>query len=233
MADPVPDPADPPPVDLVIIGAGPTGLFAAFYAGLRGLSVTLIDSLEVLGGQLTTLYPEKLIYDVAGFPQVLAKDLAARLVQQAMTYRPRVCLGQRVSQIVRLEDSNAYKIVTDKAVHIARAVVISAGVGAFEPKRLSAPEAKRYEGHGLNYFVTDLSAYQDKRVLIVGGGDSAVDWTNMIAPLASDLTVIHRRDKFRAGGKCRTDGTDQGACPDIFRVEGDRRGGARRVGHDL
>src|SRR5829696_8778114 len=185
-------------VDLAIIGGGPTGLFAAFYAGLRQMSVKIIDSLEALGGQLVTLYPEKYIYDVAGFPKVLAKDLAAGLVEQALQYNPTVCLGEQVRDLLFDEDTRLYTVTTDKGEHIARSILIAAGVGAFQAKTLPLPNAKAYEGYGLHYFVKDLSAFKGRRVLIVGGGDSAVDWANMLAPLTREQTLIHRRDQFRA-----------------------------------
>ena len=185
-------------VDLAIIGAGPTGLFASFYAGLRQMSVKLIDSLEILGGQLTTLYPEKYIYDVAGFPKVLAKELANGLIEQALQYNPAVCLGEQVLELLFDEDTRLYTLRTNRAEHVARSVVVAAGVGAFQAKTLPLPNAPSFEGHGLHYFVTDLSAFKGRRVLIVGGGDSAVDWANMLAPLTREQTLIHRRDQFRA-----------------------------------
>ncbi len=125
-------------VDLAIIGGGPTGLFGAFYAGLRGMSVKIIDSLEILGGQLTTLYPEKYIYDVGGFSQILAKDLSQNLVEQAIQYKPAVCLGQRVERLVREGDDGIFRLHTNSSVHPARSILIAAGVGAFEPKTLAA-----------------------------------------------------------------------------------------------
>lgn len=185
-------------VDVAIIGAGPTGLFAAFYAGLRQMSVKLLDSLEILGGQLTTLYPEKYIYDVAGFPKVLAKDLSAGLVEQALQYNPEVCLGEQVRELHFDNGAKIYSLVTPKATHRARSIIVSAGVGAFQPKTLPLANAKSFEGHGLHYFVKDLSRFAGRRVLIVGGGDSAVDWANMLAPIAGRVTLIHRRDQFRA-----------------------------------
>jgi thioredoxin reductase (NADPH) len=190
-----------PPVELVdvaIIGAGPTGLFAAYYAGLRQMSIKLIDSLEILGGQLTTLYPEKYIYDVAGFPKVLAKDLAHNLAEQAMQYHPTVCLGEQVQTLEQDHASRVYTLTTSKQTHRARAIIVSAGVGAFQPKTLSVPNAAAFEGRGLHYFVKELETFRGKKVLIVGGGDSAVDWANMLAPVTAQLTVIHRRDQFRA-----------------------------------
>jgi thioredoxin reductase len=197
-------PASNPPsdaaeiVDVAIIGAGPTGLFAAFYAGLRQMSVKILDSLEILGGQLTTLYPEKYIYDVAGFPKVLSKDLATGLIEQAMQYQPGVCLGEQVQRLDYDEATRIYSLVTPKTAHRARSIIVSAGVGAFQPKTLGLPNAHGFEGRGLHYFVKDLTSFAGKKVLIVGGGDSAVDWANMLAPIAGQLTLIHRRDQFRA-----------------------------------
>jgi thioredoxin reductase (NADPH) len=186
------------PVDLTIIGGGPTGLFAAFYAGLRQMSVTLIDSLDVLGGQLATLYPEKYIYDVAGFPRILAKDLVTNLVEQAMQYHPQTALGEQVRELHFDESNRIYTVQTDKAAHPARSVLIAAGIGAFQPKVLPLASAPDYEGRGLYYFVKDVAAFAGKRLLIVGGGDSAVDWANALSPVAAELTLIHRRDQFRA-----------------------------------
>ena len=185
-------------VDLAIIGAGPTGLFGAFYAGLRRMSVKLIDSLDMLGGQLTTLYPEKYIYDVAGFPKVLAKDLAASLVEQALHYEPTVCLGEQVQTLDYDEAGRFFTVKTSKGAHAARTILIAAGVGAFTAKTLPLPNAVEYEGKGLHYFVKQVEVFRGKRVLIVGGGDSAVDWANTLAPVAAKVTLIHRRDQFRA-----------------------------------
>ena len=184
--------------DLAIIGGGPTGLFAAFYAGLRQMSVTIIDSLESLGGQLVTLYPEKYIYDVAGFPRVLAKDLATNLIEQAMQYHPRACLGEQVATLDFDEQSRRYTIHTSKADRPARAILIAAGVGSFAAKTLPLPNAAQFVGRGLHYFVKSIDVFANQRVLIVGGGDSAVDWANMLAPVAANVTLIHRRDQFRA-----------------------------------
>lgn len=185
-------------VDLAIIGGGPTGLFAAFYAGLRQMSVKIVDSLETLGGQLVTLYPEKYIYDVAGFPKVLAKDLAANLIEQAMQYHPAVCLGEKVATLDFIDAENRYDIRTNTATHAARAILIAAGVGSFVPKTLPLANARDYVGRGLHYFVKSMEPFKGSRVLIVGGGDSAVDWANMLAPVAAKVTLIHRRDQFRA-----------------------------------
>ena len=186
----------PSDVDLAIIGAGPTGLYAAFYAGLRGLSVKLIDSLELLGGQLATLYPEKAIYDVPGFPRVTAKNLVRDLVEQGLAYGATVCLGEQVRQ---LEASPAgHTIVTSRGAHVARSILIAGGAGSFAPRRLPLSGAGAYEGRGLHYFVHHIADFRDRRVLIVGGGDSAVDWANTLAGITRSQTLIHRRDVFRA-----------------------------------
>ena len=185
-------------VDLAIIGAGPTGLFAAFYAGLRQMSIKIIDSLDILGGQLNTLYPEKYIYDVAGFPKILAKDLVTNLAEQALQYSPKVCLGEQVLSLEETEGGKVWKVGTNKHTHLARTIIIAGGLGAFSPKTLPLPNAHEYHDRGLFYFVKELSTFNGKRILIVGGGDSAVDWANMLAPIAAQLTLIHRRDGFRA-----------------------------------
>lgn len=190
--------SDNRPADVAIIGAGPVGLFAAFYAGLRHMSVTLIDSLDALGGQLVTLYPEKYIYDVPGFPKILAKDLARNLIEQAVQYGPSIHLGEQVRDLDFDDDTKTYTIRTNKNAHAARAIVIAAGVGSFQPKALPLSGVERFEGHGLHYFVKELAPFAGKRILIVGGGDSAVDWANALAPRAAQLTLIHRRDQFRA-----------------------------------
>jgi thioredoxin reductase (NADPH) len=184
-------------VDLAIIGGGPVGLFAAFYAGMRRMSANIIDSLEVLGGQLITLYPEKYIYDVAGFPKVLAKDLAANLIEQGLQYGARTSLGEQITALSFDPQSALYTLhgIND---HVARTVIICAGIGSFQPKTLPLPNAERFHHRGLYYAVTHLDDFQRKRVLIVGGGDSAVDWANAISPIASETTLIHRRDGFRA-----------------------------------
>src|SRR5438067_1885371 len=192
--------ANPSPeiVDLLIIGGGPTGLFAAFYAGLRQMSVKIADSLDVLGGQLATLYPEKYIYDAPGFPKVLAKELVSRLVEQAMHARPSLRLGEQAARLDAADDGAGYSVATSGGIHRVRAVLVTAGVGAFQPKKLPLPNAVAYEGRGLYYFVRDIESLRGRRVLVVGGGDSAVDWVNALTGVAEHVTLIHRRDVFRA-----------------------------------
>lgn len=182
--------------DITIIGAGPTGLFAAFYAGMRKARTQIIDSLEEPGGALTAIYPEKYIYDVAGFPKILAKDLVEQMYQQAMRDEPDVRLSEQVLKLEKLEDG-VLELTTNKAVRHSRSVIICGGVGAFEPKRLEAPGVDELTGEGIHYFAKRVEDFRDKKVVIVGGGDSAVDWALTLEPIASKVSVIHR-SKFRA-----------------------------------
>lgn len=186
-----------PAVDVAIIGGGPAGMFAAFYGGMRQMSVSLIESMPQLGGQLAALYPEKYIYDVAGFPKITAQELVNNLKSQMEHFQSRLYLEEKVVRVAKLEE-RLFEIVTDKRVHHARAVIITAGVGAFEPRRLELPEAAQYEKSNLHYFVSDLERYRDQKVLISGGGDSALDWALMLEPIAEEVILVHRRDKFRA-----------------------------------
>ncbi len=184
--------------DITIIGAGPTGLFAAYYAGFRALRTKIIDSQSDLGGQVTALYPDKYIYDVAGFPKILGKDLIRNQVEQAMQYNPTVVLNERVEVLERLPDGN-YRLVTHTGQeHFTRVVLIAAGIGAFTPKKYNRPELDQYEGRGLHFAVRNREDFRDRRVLVVGGGDSALDWALNLLPITRELTLIHRRDQFRA-----------------------------------
>jgi thioredoxin reductase len=183
--------------DITIIGGGPVGLFGAFYAGLRGMRVKIIDSLPELGGQLTALYPEKYVYDMPGFPEVLAKDLAREMIRQAMRFKPTVCLEERAETLTRTDDSWAITTHTGQ-VHYTRTIVICAGAGAFAPRKLNAEGVAAFEGNGVYYGVREKSLFAGKRLLIVGGGDSAVDWALNLYPIAQEVTLIHRRDEFRA-----------------------------------
>jgi thioredoxin reductase len=184
-------------LDIIVIGGGPTGMFAAFYAGMRQASAKLIESMPQLGGQLAALYPEKDIYDVAGFPKVTAQELVNNLLEQMKHFPIDVRLEEKVLKVIKKEE-RLFEIVTDKGSHYSRAVIITGGVGAFEPRRLELPEATRFEKKNLHYFVNDLQAFAGQKVLISGGGDSAVDWALMLEPVAEKVTLIHRRDKFRA-----------------------------------
>ncbi|MGP8125315.1 MAG: NAD(P)/FAD-dependent oxidoreductase [Nitrososphaerales archaeon] len=183
--------------DLTIVGAGPTGLFATFYAGLRQMKTKLIDALEEPGGQVAVLYPEKYIFDAPGFSKILAKDLVKNLVEQALQYNPTLVLGERVTTLQRTD--GVIELGTDRGTkHYSKAVLIAAGVGAFAPNRLEAQGASDYEGKGVYYFVKDKTIFKDKNLLIVGGGDSAVDWALNIKDTAKKITLVHRRDVFRA-----------------------------------
>jgi ferredoxin/flavodoxin---NADP+ reductase len=183
-------------VDLLIIGAGPVGLYAAYYAGFRGLSVAVVDSLPELGGQITAMYPEKDILDVAGFPVVKGKELVAGLVEQAASADPTYLLGRSA---VTLDTSQEGPVVVglDDDTHVqAKAVVITAGIGKFSPRPL--PAAVDWPGPEVAFFVPSFEPYAGKDVVIVGGGDSAFDWAQALEPLASSVTLIHRREAFRA-----------------------------------
>jgi ferredoxin/flavodoxin---NADP+ reductase len=183
--------------DLTVIGGGPTGLFAAFYAGFREMRTKIIETMPELGGQLVTLYPDKCVFDVAGHPGIVARDLAKLLIEQAKRDNPTVCLEEQVQSVER-EEGNVIKLTTNKAEHYTRAVLICAGVGSFSPNKLPAVNAAKFEGRGLYYFVHDKSTLKDKRLLIVGGGDSAIDWALNLQDVAKSITLIHRRDVFRA-----------------------------------
>ncbi|MCR8847620.1 NAD(P)/FAD-dependent oxidoreductase [Rossellomorea sp. SC111] len=183
--------------DITIIGGGPTGLFTAFYGGMRKASVKIIESLPQLGGQLATLYPEKYIYDVAGFPKVKAQDLVNNLKEQMAKFETTICLEQAVEGVEKQADG-MFKLTTDKEVHFSRTIIITAGNGAFQPRRLELEHASGFEGKNLHYFVDNLEHFRDKKVVICGGGDSAVDWALMLEPIAEKVYLVHRRDKFRA-----------------------------------
>lgn len=184
-------------VDVTIIGGGPCGLFASFYAGLRDMSVRIIDSLPELGGQLTALYPEKLVYDMPGFPEVLAKDLAVHLGEQGTQFHPDLVLGVTATQLRQTEEG--FEIEDDKGViYPTRTVIISAGAGAFTPTRIGVERELELEGKGLHYGVKDKSIFKGKKIAIVGGGDSAFDWCLNLLDTADDIYLVHRRDVFRA-----------------------------------
>jgi thioredoxin reductase (NADPH) len=190
----------PPPADhgtdLLIVGAGPTGLFSAYYAGFRGLSVTVLDSLPEPGGQINAMYPEKQIFDIAGFPAVRGRELVDRLLEQAAPYEPYHLLGHRAEVLERTAEGG-FAVTTHQGVRVrARAVLITGGIGTFTPRPL--PAAAAYEGTGLANFVRRPDDYAGRDVVIVGGGDSAFDWALTLHPLAASVTLVHRRDTFRA-----------------------------------
>lgn len=182
--------------DITIIGGGPTGLFAAFYAGMRGASCRIVDSLPELGGQLTALYPEKYIFDVGGFPKVLAKDLVKKLVDQAMQFDPEVLLDDQVRDLE--QHDGHFDLHCAKGSYGTRTVIIAGGKGAFEPMPLRCPGYAKLMHSGIEYAVRDPESFRDKRLVIVGGGDTALDFVLMLKDVAASLTLVHRRDGWRA-----------------------------------
>ncbi|ULP41573.1 NAD(P)/FAD-dependent oxidoreductase [Mycobacterium lentiflavum] len=187
-------------VDILIIGAGPAGLFATYYAGFRGMSVAVMDSLPEPGGQVSAMYPEKHILDIAGFTAIRGRELVERLIEQAAPYDPVYLLSQSAHHLQRHEngESSATFTVTSSTgliVH-ARSIVVTGGIGKFTPRPL--PAAQTYTGEGLAYFVRCLDDYADTDVVIAGGGDSAFDWAHALTPIARSVTLVHRRDTFRA-----------------------------------
>lgn len=184
-------------VDLLIIGAGPVGLYGAYYAGFRGLSVGVVDSLPELGGQITAMYPEKDIFDVAGFPVVKGKDLVEGLVQQAAKASPTYLLDRTAATLESDESAGVVRVgLSDGATVTAKAVIITAGIGKFTPRPL--PAAADWSGDGVAFFVPSFAQYAGKDVVIVGGGDSAFDWAMALESVAKTVTLVHRRDAFRA-----------------------------------
>ncbi|TQR21564.1 NAD(P)/FAD-dependent oxidoreductase [Psychrobacillus vulpis] len=182
--------------DVIIIGGGPTGLFASFYAGLRDLKVKIIDSLPQLGGQLMELYPDKYIYDIGGIPKILAKDLVANLEEQAAYSNPTVCLEESVISFEKLSDH--FVLTTDKTVHYSKTILLTSGIGSFQPRKLNVPGAAEYEGKNLHYKVQDINHFNGSNVLVLGGGDSALDWSLMLENVASNVTICHRKEQFTA-----------------------------------
>ena len=186
--------------DISIIGGGPTGLFAAFYAGMRGATARIIDALPALGGQLMALYPEKYIFDVAGFPKVLAKDLVRDMAAQGLQFGASTHLGEVVTGLRRVEDERGtyFVVETSDNDYSSRTIVIAAGIGAFEARRLGIEGEDQFEERGLYFKVLDPKQFEGKRVLLVGGGDSAFDWAVNLQGIAKSIMLIHRRDGFRA-----------------------------------
>lgn len=189
--------ADDDIYDLTIIGGGPTGLFAAYYAGLRHMRTKIIDALDELGGQLTALYPEKYIYDVAGFPRVIARDLVHSLTAQAMQHHPTICLGETIKDL-RVQPGEPFVIESAQFRHHTRTIIICAGAGAFQSRKLLVEGASHWEGNGVYYHVKEKKTFAGKRLLVVGGGDSAIDWVLNLHDTAKEITLAHRRNQFRA-----------------------------------
>lgn len=184
--------------DITIIGGGPVGLFTAFYAGLRQAKVKIIESLPQLGGQPGMLYPEKTIYDIPAYPEVLAGTLISNLKKQLARFEDTtICLGEEAFQLQK-NDDGIFEITTPKATHYSKAVIIACGNGAFRPRKLEIENAELYESSNLHYFVNNLEQFRDRTVAICGGGDSAVDWALTLEPIAKKVIVVHRRNQFRA-----------------------------------
>jgi ferredoxin/flavodoxin---NADP+ reductase len=189
------EPATEYDIDLLIIGAGPSGLFAAYYAGFRELTVALVDSLPEPGGQVTAMYPEKMIFDVAGFPAIKGRDLVTALVEQTAQAKPLYLLGRQARELTEAGDKFIVAMADGTTVRAA-AILITAGIGEFRPRPLPAGDG--WLGRGMVHFVPSLAAHQDQDVVVVGGGDSALDWVLALHPIAKSITLVHRRAQFRA-----------------------------------
>ncbi|MFZ2608492.1 MAG: NAD(P)/FAD-dependent oxidoreductase [Lactococcus raffinolactis] len=184
--------------DITIIGAGPSGLFAGFYAGMRKNKVQIIDSLEILGGQLTALYPEKTIHDVPGYFAVKAETLVTDLVKQTAQFGVPIRLSEKVVDITPTTDQGVYQVTTTKSSYLTKSVIIATGNGSFAPKPLKTDEPSDFDFSKLGYSVTDKQQFAGKNVAVAGGGDSAIDLALMLSEVAASVSLIHRRDAFRA-----------------------------------
>lgn len=183
--------------DIIIIGAGPVGLFTVFQAGLLKLRCHLIDALAEPGGQLTEIYPKKPIYDIPGFPSILAGDLVTNLMEQIEPFKPGFTLGTRAEKVSQLENCNWQVITEDGTIHEAPNIAIAGGLGCFEPRKPPISNIQDFEKKGIDYIIKDPEKYRNKEVVIAGGGDSALDWTIFLADVASKVTLVHRRGEFR------------------------------------
>jgi thioredoxin reductase (NADPH) len=183
--------------DILIIGAGPTGLFTVFEAGLLKLKCHLIDALPQAGGQCSEIYPKKPIYDIPGFPEILAGDLTNNLLEQCKQFEPGFTLGERAEKISK-DENGMFIVVTNKGTeHQAPVIAIAGGLGSFEPRKPSLDNLNFYEGKGVEYIIKDPTVYKKKRIVIAGGGDSALDWSIYLADIAKEVTLVHRRNEFR------------------------------------
>ncbi|MFY0631944.1 MAG: NAD(P)/FAD-dependent oxidoreductase [Flavobacteriaceae bacterium] len=183
--------------DILIIGAGPTGLFTVFEAGLLKLKCHLIDALPQAGGQCSEIYPKKPIYDIPAYPEILAGDLTNKLLEQIKAFEPGFTLGERADTIEKLED-DTFVVTTNRGTkHNAPIVAIAGGLGSFEPRKPPIPNIADFEDKGVEYIIRDPEIYRDKKVVIAGGGDSALDWSIFLADVASEVTLVHRRNEFR------------------------------------
>lgn len=229
-ASPTESPNDPPlEVDVLIIGAGPTGLFGAYYAGFRGLRVAVADSLPEIGGQVTAMYPEKDIYDVGGFAVIKGRDLVEKLIEQAASADPTYLMGRSATSLeTEYVDGAAHAVTVgfDDGTSVRTgAVILTAGIGRFQPRPLPAGDG--WEGHGLVFFVTSFEEFRDKDVVIVGGGDSAFDWALHLPTVARSVTLVHRRERFRAAeatvGKVRQMSVDMRVPANVTKLIGNGR----------
>ena len=183
--------------DILIIGAGPTGLFAVFEAGLLKLKCHLIDALPQPGGQCSEIYPKKPIYDIPAYPEILAGELTEKLLEQSKQFEPGFTLGERAETIEKQSDGT-FVVTTNKGTqHCAPVVAIAGGLGSFEPRKPALENIENFEDKGVSYMIKDPEVYRDKRVVIAGGGDSALDWSIFLSPVAKEVTLIHRRTEFR------------------------------------
>jgi thioredoxin reductase (NADPH) len=183
--------------DLLIIGAGPCGLFTVFEAGLLKLKCHLVDSLPLAGGQLTEIYPKKPIYDIPGFPEILAGELVENLMEQIAPFKPGFTLGERAETIEKLEDGRFCLTTSRGTKHAAPVIVIAGGLGCFEPRKPPISNIAEYEDKGVEYIIKEPELYRDKKIVIAGGGDSALDWAIYLSEVASEVTMVHRRKGFR------------------------------------
>jgi thioredoxin reductase (NADPH) len=218
--------------DMIIIGAGPVGLYASYYAGFRGFSTIICDTLPEIGGQISAMYPEKLIFDVAGFPEVRGRDLVHGLAEQAGAFKPTYVLGEQVVEFTQYE--GGVVVVTAAGTRMsAKVLLITAGIGAFKPRPL--PAADTFTGEGIVFFVPQLDVHADQDVVIVGGGDSAFDWALSLHPIARSITLVHRRDAFRAHAatvdRVRDLGVRIVTSSEVTAIEGDGHVTAVRVAH--
>lgn len=183
--------------DICIIGAGPVGLFAIFEAGLLKLRCHLVDALPQIGGQLSEIYPKKPIYDIPGYPEVLAQDLVDNLLKQAEPFKPTFTLGERADEIERQEDGSFITTTSDGTKIHSKVICIAGGLGCFEPRKPAIENLEQFEGKGITYMIKDPEMFRDKKVILAGGGDSALDWTIYLSEVASELSLVHRNSSFR------------------------------------
>ena len=217
--------------DIAIIGGGPCGLFGLYHANMRQVSARLFDSMPELGGQVTSLYPDKEIFDIGGMPRVKGRELIARLGEQCLKDGQSLCLGEQVLSLEREEE--VFRLGTTMGEHLARTVVIAAGLGAFRPRQLGVPGEAEFCGRGVAYHVADIQRFVGQRVLIVGGGDSALDWANTLAPLA-EVRLVHNLPKWQAHEesvvRMQNSGVRYGQPWELREIEGEGRVQAAVIG---